>query len=165
MSRFSYDLRVLWACARKEIKTGLAERTGTILGVFLPINFLILLSLFATGDGLAPTAVVMNDAGPYAQQFYAAMANAHSFRPQQASAQESQNLLQGGRIVAVVTIPADFDLRLQNGQPVQVDVQINNLNTDFTNDIRRAVPLSITSFYARAFPNLVTVTAAEHDLQ
>ena len=41
---------------------------------------------------------------------------------------------------AVVTIPADFDSRLGQNQPVQVPVAIDNLNTDFTNDIRRAVP-------------------------
>jgi hypothetical protein len=56
--------------------------------------------------------------------------------------------------VAVVTIPADFDTKVQQNQPVQIGVKINNLNTDFTNDIRRAIPLSITSFYAKAFPNL-----------
>jgi ABC-type multidrug transport system permease subunit len=67
--------------------------------------------------------------------------------------------------VAVVTVPADFDTQLRNNAPVQVDVQINNLNTDFTNDIRRAIPLSITSFYGKAFPNVVSITPAEHDLQ
>jgi ABC-type transport system involved in multi-copper enzyme maturation permease subunit len=46
---------------------------------------------------------------------------------------------------------------------VAVDVDINNLNTDFTNDIRRAVPLSITSFYAKAFPNVVTIVPQEID--
>jgi len=62
-----------------------------------------------------------------------------------------------------VTVPADFDARIRQNQPVQVGVQINNLNTDFTNDIRRAIPLSITSFYAKAFPNLVTVAPHERD--
>ena len=42
-------------------------------------------------------------------------------------------------------------------------MQVNNLNTDFTNDIRRAVPLSITTFYAKAFPHLVDITMSEHD--
>jgi ABC-2 type transport system permease protein len=46
---------------------------------------------------------------------------------------------------------------------VTLDVAINNLNTDFTNDIRRAIPLSITSFYAQSFPNLVSVTVHEVD--
>lgn len=163
MSQVVYDFRVIWACMKKEIKSALTERLSTIIGVLLPLNFLILMSLFAVSGGLAPTAVVMHDTGPYAQQFYNAMAHAHSFRLQTASTQEAQDLIQAGNIVAVVTVPADFDTRVRNNQPVQVDVEINNLNTDFTNDIRRAVPLSITSFYGKAFPHLVTTTASEHD--
>ena len=164
MKQLTYDLRVIWACARKEIRSALTERLSTILGIVLPVNFLVLFSLFALSGGLAPTAVVMADTGPLAQQFYQAMAHAHSFRLQTADAQQALALLQTGKIVAVVTIPANFDTSLQAGQPVLLDVQINNLNTDFTNDIRRAVPLSISSFYAQAFPRQVTITADEHDL-
>ena len=159
----TYTLRVIWACMKKDIKSALTERVFTIIGVFVPVNVLILLSLFVLAGSNAPTAVVMNDSGHYAQQFYNAMSHAHSFRLQQASATEAQNLIQEGKIVAVVTIPADFDTRIANNQPVSVGVEINNLNTDFTNDIRRAVPLSITSFYAKAFPNLVDVVPSEHD--
>ncbi|HYB00682.1 MAG TPA: ABC transporter permease, partial [Ktedonobacteraceae bacterium] len=143
----AYTLRVMWACMKKDIKTALTERVFTIIGIFVPVNVLILMSLFVLSGGLAPTAVVMHDTGPYAQQFYNAMSHAHSFRLQIASANEAQNLISTGKIVAVVTIPADFDARIRQNQPVQVGVQINNLNTDFTNDIRRAIPLSITSFY------------------
>lgn len=164
MARMTYDLRVIWTCMKKEIKSALTQRTTVIIGVFLPVNFLVLMSLFALSGGQAPTAVVMHDTHPYAQAFYDAMAHAHSFRLQTANAQEAQDLLHAGKIVAVVTIPADFDTRVQQNQPVQVDVQINNLNTDFTNDIRRAVPLSITIFYGKVFPHLVTVTAREYDL-
>src|SRR6266567_6971019 len=163
LQEVSYHLRVIWACAKKDIKSALTERTFTIIGVFLPVNVLILLSLLFLGGGSAPTAVVMKDDGPYAQQFYIAMSHAHSFRLQTATAAEANALIEAGRIVAVVTIPTDFDARIQHNQPVQVDVRINNLNTDFTNDIRRAVPLSITSFYAKAFPNVVTVTPHEID--
>ena len=161
----AYTLRVIWACMKKDIKSALTDRVFTIVGVFVPLNFLILLSLFVLAGSQAPTAVVMHDTGPYAQQFYTAMSSAHSFRLRTASASDAQNLISTGRIVAVVTIPADFDARIQQNQPVQVGVQINNLNTDFTNDIRRAIPLSITSFYGKAFPNLVNVTPREIDLQ
>ena len=160
-----YTLRVIWACMKKDIKSALTERVFTILSIFVPVNILILLSLFVLSGGQTPTAVVMHDTGAYAQKFYDAMSHAHSFRLQVASASDAQNLITTGKIVAVVTIPADFDARIQQNQPVQVDVQINNLNTDFTNDIRRAVPLSITSFYAKAFPNLVNVIPHETDLQ
>jgi ABC-type transport system involved in multi-copper enzyme maturation permease subunit len=160
-----YTPRVIWACALKDIRSTLTERTFTIISIFVPLNILILLSLFVLAGSQAPTAVVMDDTGPYAQQFYTAMSQAHSFRLRPASADEARRLIETGRIVAVVTIPADFDARVSENQPVQVDVRINNLNTDFTNDIRRAVPLSITTFYAKALPNLVVVTPREVDLQ
>ena len=158
-----YHLRVIRACARKDIASALTDRVFTILGLFIPMNVLILLSLFVLAGSNAPTAVVMQDTGPYAQAFYTAMGQAHSFRLQQASAADAAALIAAGKIVAVVTIPPDFDARIAQNQPVQVDVAINNLNTDFTNDIRRAVPLSITAFYAHAFPNLVPVAPREHD--
>ncbi len=159
----AYTLRVIWACMKKDIKSALTERLFTILSVFVPVNVLILLSLLVISGGQAPTAVVMNDTGPYAQQLYDAMSHAHSFALQQTSAAAANGLIHAGKIVAVVTIPADFDTRVQQNQPVQVGVQINNLNTDFTNDIRRAVPLSITMFYAKAFPQVVNITPAERD--
>ncbi|GCE21579.1 ABC transporter permease [Dictyobacter kobayashii] len=161
----NYTLRVIWACMLKDIKSTLTERTFTIISIFVPLNVLILLSLFVLAGSQAPTAVVMHDTGPYAQQFYSAMSHAHSFRLRTASATEAQQLIETGKIVAVVTIPADFDARIHQNQPVQVGVQINNLNTDFTNDIRRAIPLSITTFYSKAFPTLVVVTPHESDLQ
>jgi ABC-2 type transport system permease protein len=164
MQSFLYDLRVLWACAQKDIRTALTDRVFSILGLFLPLDVLILMSLFVLAGSNAPTAVVIGEQGPYAQAFYDAMNHAHSFRLQQASAAEAHDLINAGQIVAVVTIPPDFDARIQANQPVQVDVQVNNLNTDFTNDIRRAVPLSITNFYAKAFPNVVTITPQEQDL-
>ena len=142
----AYTLRVILACMKKDVKSALTERVFTIIGVFVPVNVLILLSLFVLAGSHAPTAVVMNDTGPYAQQFYDAMDHAHSFQLQKANASEADDLISAGRIVAVVTIPPDFDTRVAHNQPVQVGVRINNLNTDFTNDIRRAVPLSITTF-------------------
>src|SRR6266705_3555726 len=158
-----YTLRVIWACMKKDIKSALTERVFTIVSVFVPVNILILLSLFAISGSQAPTAVVMNDTGPYARQFYNSMSHAHSFILQTATASDAESRIQRGKIVAVVTIPADFDTRIQQNQPVQVRVDINNLNTDFTNDIRRAIPLSITTFYAKALPDLVTITPNETD--
>jgi ABC-type transport system involved in multi-copper enzyme maturation permease subunit len=106
----------------------------------------------------------MEDSGPYAQQFLSAMQGAHSFIIQQTTADEAQRLLRAGRIVAIVTVPANFDAALQSRQPVALPVLVNNLEVDYTNDIRRAVPLAITSFYAQAFPDQVVVQATETDV-
>jgi ABC-2 type transport system permease protein len=163
MSATGHNLRVIWACAKKDVRSALTERAFTFVSVIVPVNFLILMSLLFVAGSNAPTAVVMLDTGPRARQLYDAMSAAHSFRLRVASAADATDLIETGRIVAIVTIPADFDARVNAHQPVQIGVQINNLNTDFTDDIRRAIPLSITSFYAKAFPNLATVTPREID--
>jgi ABC-type transport system involved in multi-copper enzyme maturation permease subunit len=163
--RVTSSLRVIWACALKEIQMALADLRPTLFGALRPILFLAVMSLLALSGGLDPAAVVMNDTGPYAQQFYTALASAHSFQLQKAGAQEAHDLLESGKILAVVTIPADFDSAMRQGQAVEMPLQIDNIESDLTQDIQRALPLSITLFYGKAFPHVVTVTAQEHDLQ
>lgn len=165
MTEFLFDLRVIRAVALKDIHSALTERMFTTISVIVPLNFLLLFLLFVLTGGQAPTAVVMEGSGPLAQQFVAAMQTTRSFIIQQTTAEEAQALMRQGRIVAIVTVPASFDADLQSGQSVALPVAVNNLNVDYTNDIRRAVPLAITSFYAQAFPDQVVVRASEVDVQ
>jgi ABC-type transport system involved in multi-copper enzyme maturation permease subunit len=149
--------------AIKDIKSSLTERAFMITSIIIPVNFLLLFLLFALTGGQAPTAVVLEDKGPYARQFVSAMEHSHSFIIQQTTASDAYNLIQKGQIVAIVTVPTNFDAALTSGAQVELPVVVNNLEVDFTNDIRRAVPLAITSFYANAFPNQVVVKAQEID--
>lgn len=163
MLAFAHNLRVIRAVAIKDIKSSLTERAFTMVSLIIPLNFLLLFLLFVLTGGQAPTAVVLEEHGPYAQQFLAAMEQAHSFIIQEVAASQAAALMRQGKIVAIVTVPADFDAALQQGRQVRLPVLINNLDVDFTNDIRRAVPLAITSFYAAAFPAQVVVQAREVD--
>ncbi|MGA8913545.1 MAG: ABC transporter permease, partial [Nitrososphaeraceae archaeon] len=133
-------IRVIWAMALKDIKSTLTERAFMLTSIIIPINFLLLFLLFALTGGQAPTAVVLKDNGPYAQQLLSAMEHSHSFIIQQTTASDAQNLMQKGQIVAIVTVPANFDAALKHGSRVELPVVVNNLDVDFTNDIRRAVP-------------------------
>jgi ABC-type Na+ efflux pump permease subunit len=166
MHTFRSSLRVIWACLKKDLKSARSEPLYTLVSIILPLNVLVLMSLLVISGGLAPTAVVMQDTGPLAQQFYTAMSQAHSFVLQRATADQADTLIQQGKIVAVVTIPADFDARIRQNQSVAVGVKINNLNTDFTNDIRRAVPDAITQFYQQqGGESPIKVTLQEQNLR
>src|SRR5258708_19402554 len=46
MFTFTGNLRVIWTCLKKDIRSALTERVFTIVSIFLPVNFLILMSLF-----------------------------------------------------------------------------------------------------------------------
>ena len=157
------SLLVIWVMAIKDIRSSLTERAFMVTSIIIPINFLLLFLLFALTGGQAPTAIVLEDKGPYAQQFLSAMEHSHSFIIQQTTNADAQNLMKKGQIVAIVTVPGSFDSLLRQGKQAQLRVVLNNLEVDFTNDIRRAVPLAITSFYANAFPNQVVIRAHEVD--
>ncbi|HJT47983.1 MAG TPA: ABC transporter permease [Nitrososphaeraceae archaeon] len=161
--RDNRTLRVILSMAQKDIRSSFTERAFMITSIIIPINFLLLFLLFALTGGEAPTAIVLEDHGPYAMQFVSAIQHSHSFIIQQTTPSEAQNLMRQGRIVSIITIPPNFDSSVRNGFEVQLPVIVNNLDVDFTNDIRRAVPLAITSFYANAFPNQVVIRAHELD--
>ena len=68
--------------------------------------------------------------------------------------------------VAIITIPADFTRRVEAHQAAPIDVVVNNLNLDFTNDIRRSVADAITQFYqAQGSSTPVKITMHETDLR
>src|SRR5579883_2646777 len=124
----AFDLRVVRAVALKDIRSSLVERAFTTVSFVIPINFLLFFLLFAISGGQAPTAVVLEDRGPYAQQFVETMRRAHSFIVEETSADEARQLLAEGQVVAVVTVPASFDADLSASRPVSLPVAVNNLD-------------------------------------
>lgn len=88
------------------------------------------------------------------------------FRITDANPQQAQTLLKDIDVVAVITIPADFTSRVTAHEQAPIDVTVNNLNLDFTNDIRRSVPDAITQFYqAQGATSAIKVTMHEQDLR
>src|SRR5215469_17024195 len=108
MQKYTYTLRVIWACMIRDIRSMLTDRAFTFVGILTPLNAFILMSLFVLAGTQAPTAVVMQDSGPYAQSFYQSLNSTKGFKLQITSASEASSLITSGRIVAIITIPADF---------------------------------------------------------
>jgi ABC-type multidrug transport system permease subunit len=91
---------------------------------------------------------------------------ANVFQITDATPELAQALLKNLDVVAVITIPANFTRLVAVHEPSPVDVTVNNLNLDFTNDIRRAVPDVITQFYqAQGSQSPINVTLHEQDLR
>src|SRR6516225_1610755 len=156
-------LRVIWGCAWKDIRSALTERSTLVQSISLPVNYLIMMSLFVLAGSHAPTAVVMNDHGRYARQFVAAMRQAGSFRLEVTSAATARRQLRAGNLVAVVTVPAGFEQAVARHQRMAIPVEVNNLDEDLTDDAHRAMRLVVTKFYAHADPGLVSIVASERD--
>ncbi len=155
-----------WVILIKDLQVWLRQPVTLAATFAPPLLFLLVQALGAEAVGRSPVALVVLDRGPQGAQMAQAIRDADVFRLQEVDASQAQTLLKDLDVVAVVTIPADFSQRLVTHQATTVDVTVNNLNLDFTNDIRRAVPDAITRYYAaQGNQSPVMVTMDEHDLR
>jgi ABC-2 type transport system permease protein len=159
-------LRAAWVIMAKDLRVWLRQPV-TIAATFVPpLVFLLIQALGAVAVGRSPVALVVQDSGPQGIRIAQAFRDADVFRLQEVDAARARILLHDLAVVAVITVPADFSQRLQDHQGTTVNVTVNNLNLDFTNDIRRAVPDAIARYYgAQGDSSPVKITMDEHDMR
>jgi ABC-type transport system involved in multi-copper enzyme maturation permease subunit len=76
----------------------------------------------------------------------------------------AKELVEQGVIVAMIVIPQGFSQSISEGKTVPVTVFIDNINTDMTDDIQRAMPAAVMSFGDALKFEGVNVSVAETDL-
>ena len=158
--------RPVWAILVKDLRIWLRQPANIAATIIPPLGFLLVEALGAAAVGRSPVALVTLDHGPKGIQMQQIFHNADVFRITDAGPQQAQALLNNIDVVAVITIPADFTQRIKVHESAPIDVTVNNLNLDFTNDIRRSVPDAITQFYqAQGSSSPIKVTLQEHDLR
>ena len=159
-------LRATWFISRKDIRVWLRQPANIAATIVPALVMLLVQALGAQAVGRSPVALVVEDTGAQGAQIAQAIRDADVFRLHEVDAAQAQAQLKNLDVVAIVTIPANFTARLQAHQPALVDVTVNNLNLDLTNDIRRAVPDAVTQYYqAQGDASPIKVTMNESDLR
>jgi len=159
-------VRVIWAIYRKDLAVWWQNRVSLVASIMPVVGFLVVQAVGAAAVGRNPVALVTLDSGPAGQQMQQIIHTADVFRLTDATPEQAQALLHDLRVAAVITIPADFTQRVLAHDPAPVEVTLNNLNLDFANDIRRAVPDAITQYYAaQGSASPIKVTIRETDLR
>lgn len=135
------------------------------LTVIQAITFLFLVSLFGLTGSYAPTAIITQDRGPYAQAFIKQlMAAHHSFDLRTMDRAAALTALHQGALVAIITLPDDFSDAIAHGRVVTLHVDVDNVNTDMTDDIQRALPSAIVAFGRQYHLPGIRLQATEIDL-
>src|SRR5579859_2141256 len=159
------NLRAILAIIKKDLSVWIRRPVSIALTLVPPVVFLLVILISAGAVGRNPVALVVLESGPHAHELASALEGSDAFRVREADPSEAARLLANLDVAGIVTIPADFDLRFDARQPDPVTIEINNLNLDFTNDLRRSLPAAITQFYAGQPGNTVAVHVEETDLR
>ena len=164
--RATFFVRSIWVIFRKDLSVWGRNRLNIMVSILPVLTILLVNGLGTVVVGRSPVALVTLDHGPKGQEMRQIFYQADVFQITDATPQQAQTLLGNLDVVAVITIPANFTERVAAHASSPVDVTINNLNLDFTNDIRRAVPDVITQFYqAQGSASPIKVTLHEQDLR
>jgi len=163
MSRNVSSWRVFRASAALELAHLRANRAFVALSALAAVSLLVMVSLFGLTGSYAPIAINIQDRGPFASRIVDAMKTAyHSFAIKYASLDEANQMLRSGRLVGIVTIPENFSADIEHDKTAYLDIQVDNVNVDLTNDVQRALPAVIVANGNR-FPG-VRVRMEEHDV-
>jgi ABC-type multidrug transport system permease subunit len=138
------------AIVRKDISVWLRQPTSIAATVLPAIAFMVILYFGAQAVGRNPVALVVQDSGPHAQELVNILSDSGAFKVGMITItpQKAEDALKQVKVAAVITIPSNFDAAYNAQKPDPVTIHINNLNLDFTNDLRRSLPAAITEFYA-----------------
>jgi ABC-2 type transport system permease protein len=142
--------RVVLQAARGQLVSFARAPVTTIFALVLPLNLMLLMSLFALTGYNAPTALVMGEDTPRARAFVQALRDAHNsfdLRPMDRAA--AFDLVRRGRLVAAIEIPEGFDARIAAGRIATVQLTVDNVNLDMSEDVRRAIPAAAAIFAER----------------
>lgn len=157
-------LRAAFHIMMNDIRLNLVSPFATILSLVVPINFLFLFVLFAIGGAQVPVSLVMSGGNAYDVGFLHALQNALTFNIHRvASPDIGQHLIQAHQSVATIQVPESFAASVSHHQTASVSLTLNNLNADFADDVRRAMPLAILNFYHSMFPSSIPLNWTEVD--
>ena len=153
-------LGCVWAISKKDLMVWLRHPLQIVGSLLVPVSYFLVVFLGSQAVGASPVAVVNEDHGAVGAQLARSIVDAQVFRVRFVSAKQAAELYSSLQVAAVVTIPPDLSQRVDAHQSAPVHVRVNNLDLDLTDDIRRAVPDAIVTYYrgmGRASPMSVTL--------
>jgi len=159
----------IFAIVTKDISIWLRQPTAIAATILPAIAFMVILYFGAQAVGRNPVAIVVQDKGPHAQELLKILNRSDAFRVIMITSQKekAEDALTHIKVAAVISIPSGFDTAYNTHKPDPVKIHINNLNLDFTNDLRRSLPAAITEFYGEKSnqSNPIKIQVSETDLR
>ncbi|MBV9576941.1 MAG: ABC transporter permease [Gammaproteobacteria bacterium] len=149
-----FSLRRLWGLLIKEWHQFRRDYTTFAMILGIPIIQIILFGLaINTNPKYLPSAVINADNGPFSRSLIQALENTQYFKFIHANISEkkAEELMRGGKILFVLTIPSDFSYRIVKHHPVSALLEADGTDP-------------ITVAYAVSAANAIISYAFKYDL-
>jgi ABC-2 type transport system permease protein len=145
--------RIVWAIARADMTRW--RRSPTLVAVTLIPAIGMSLTVFALtyAVGRQPVALVRLSQGPKSDKVVGILRESDGFFLNERTAEEAADDLRDQWVCAVITIPEDFDEAIGK-RNAHLEAAINNVDLDFSDDIRRSVSEAVVEIDAPELASL-----------
>ncbi len=173
-------IRALWGVARHDLAVWRRSPSAIAAALLPALGMGILVAVLTASVGQQPVALVVRGQGPQAERMaHLIQSDSEAYVLTVMGAEAAQRALREQRVAAVVVIPEDFDRRVALAR-ARLELILNNVDIDFSDDIRRTVTRSVAEFDAPqlgllgelhgpsegfVLPNPYRVAIAERDLR
>ena len=143
-------MRRIWALAWLDLRIWARNPWAILAAVIPPVAMAVVLTLLSNAVGQQPVALVVAGHGKSTAKMTSIIeSDDDAYLLTQTNASQARAMLSDERVAAIITIPADFDAAVTRGNAA-VNFELNNIDIDFADDIRRAVARSVARFNAPA---------------
>jgi ABC-type multidrug transport system permease subunit len=136
----------------KDVRQWARDRQALVGPMLIPLVLMLICTvLFGYGGDEWNIGLVVESQDAQAQQFAQTIENLSGnispyFRIITRDPAEAKRLVEEGRLQMVITIPADFDQRLNADEPPIIRTQLFNINTDMMKNVRLRLERAIQDF-------------------
>ena len=173
-------IRAVLGMARNDLAVWLRSPAAIAASLLPALGMAILVAVLTVSVGRQPVALVVQGRGPQATRFAQIVrSDADAYLLEEMTKAQAERAIGEQRVAAIIAIPENFDFAMRSAQAA-VDLYLNNVNIDLSDDIRRSVTRSVAEFDAPQLgllgelhgpasglllPNPYRVAVAEHDLR
>jgi len=173
-------MRAIWGLARLDLALWLRS-PGAIAASLLPaLGMGVLVAVLTNSVGQQPVALVVQGQGRFTERMARLIkGDGDAYLLSEMSAGDAEQALGEQRVAAIISIPENFEGAVTNGNGI-VDLYLNNVDIDLSDDIRRSVTRSVAEFDApqlgllgelhgvaagENLPNAYRISVREQDLR
>jgi ABC-type multidrug transport system permease subunit len=172
--------RALWGVARNDLAVWLRSPAAIAAALLPALGMGVLVAMLTVSVGQQPVALVVQGEGRFATRMAKLIkGDKDAYLLEEMSAADAERAFGQQRVAAMIVIPENFDETVGRWDAA-VDLYLNNVNIDISDDLRRAVTRSVAEFDAPQLgllgelhgpskgillPNPYRVAVAERDLR
>ncbi len=173
-------MRQIWGVARNDLAVWMRSPAAIAAALLPALGMGVLVAMLTNSVGQQPVALVVQGQGRLAKRMAKIIrADSEAYLLTDMTAADAERALGEQRVAAIIVVPENFDQAVAMGN-AGVDLYLNNIDIDLSDDIRRSATRSVAEFdapqlgllgelhgpsQAVLLPNPYRVAVAEHDLR